>query len=408
MTRFSRIHPYPAMIADELAADLAQQFTTPGMRVLDPFCGTGRTILAAAERGAECVGVDINPLATFLARAKSSNARISRLEKFIDGISDCGIGDHAESVKALECGRKVRWFPKKSKLQLSALIDRINAAKLETRELLFVGAILSATAREVSFCRQDGWKLHRITQDLRKRFAPSAFDVFTRRFNSAVGELRITKHLSLRPRILSGDARFLSSALRLAKEGKRFDVVITSPPYGDSRTTVQYGAMSGLCLGVLQHIDGFKFNPLQGGEIDARCLGGAALDRKRSQRSRGFCTSKYWNGGAKNSVRPVVERYLLDLDSSCNEISKSLKKDGIAIFVISRRLVGGWRLNLDRFLIESFLRKKLSFEGKTVRKIEGKLVPNFINKLGRNVKKAKLSDRVSTMREEQVLVFRRI
>jgi site-specific DNA-methyltransferase (cytosine-N4-specific) len=408
MTRLSRIHPYPAMIADELAAELAQQFTKPGSRVLDPFCGTGRTLLAAAERGAKCVGVDVNPLATLLTRAKSSNPKIGVLEQFMDRISDCQIGESAIRIRDFEFGRKVIWFPRKSKMELSALIERINAANLNKKELVFVGAILSATAREVSFCRQDGWKLHRISQNLRKGFLPSALKVFRRRLRAALGELRVASHIQASPRIITGDARYLSRVLGAAKESKPFDVVITSPPYGDSRTTVQYGAMSALCLGVLRHLHGFNFEILRGGDIDARCLGGTFSRRGTSGAGTVVCPSRYWHGGVHNSARQIVERYLLDVELCCREISKLLRRDGKAIFIVARRSVGGWRLNLDQFLIDTFLRWKITLEGKSVRKIEGKAVPYFINKLGRILKKAKPSDRVSTMRVEYVLAFRKM
>src|SRR6266540_1186769 len=79
-TRLSQIHPYPAMIADRVAIELAERFVTVGDRVLDPFCGTGRTVIAAAARGAECVGVDVNPLAVLLVRAKVSKPRPEELE----------------------------------------------------------------------------------------------------------------------------------------------------------------------------------------------------------------------------------------------------------------------------------------------------------------------------------------
>jgi SAM-dependent methyltransferase len=40
--------------------------------VLDPFCGTGTTLLACAERGIDCTTVDLNPFLVWLARAKTA------------------------------------------------------------------------------------------------------------------------------------------------------------------------------------------------------------------------------------------------------------------------------------------------------------------------------------------------
>src|SRR5882672_1964009 len=73
-TRLNRIHPYPAMIADDFALCTAMRYVREGSVVLDPFCGTGRTLYAAASFGADCFGIDINPLAVMIARAKSVKA----------------------------------------------------------------------------------------------------------------------------------------------------------------------------------------------------------------------------------------------------------------------------------------------------------------------------------------------
>ena len=69
-TQLSRIHPYPAMIADDLAVCIASKYVHRGSLVLDPFCGTARTLYAAASAGGDCFGIDVNPLAVLIAQAK--------------------------------------------------------------------------------------------------------------------------------------------------------------------------------------------------------------------------------------------------------------------------------------------------------------------------------------------------
>ena len=43
-----------------------------GRRILDPFCGSGSVMVGAAEQGRASLGIDVNPLATFVARVKLS------------------------------------------------------------------------------------------------------------------------------------------------------------------------------------------------------------------------------------------------------------------------------------------------------------------------------------------------
>ena len=41
-----------------------------GRRILDPFCGSGSIMVGAAQQGRTAVGIDVNPLAAFVAKVK--------------------------------------------------------------------------------------------------------------------------------------------------------------------------------------------------------------------------------------------------------------------------------------------------------------------------------------------------
>jgi len=43
-----------------------------GRRILDPFCGAGSIMVGAAQQGRSSVGIDVNPMAAFIARVKLS------------------------------------------------------------------------------------------------------------------------------------------------------------------------------------------------------------------------------------------------------------------------------------------------------------------------------------------------
>src|SRR3954467_6247595 len=63
-------HRYPAMMVPQVVDRLLQQLGRPGMVLLDPFCGTGRALVAGRLAGMECVGIDVNPLAVLIAATK--------------------------------------------------------------------------------------------------------------------------------------------------------------------------------------------------------------------------------------------------------------------------------------------------------------------------------------------------
>src|SRR5438067_763772 len=66
----ARLHPATAKILVEFVAQGAGR-TQP---IVDPFCGSGTVLVEARALGARAVGVDLNPLAVLVARAKTWTA----------------------------------------------------------------------------------------------------------------------------------------------------------------------------------------------------------------------------------------------------------------------------------------------------------------------------------------------
>jgi site-specific DNA-methyltransferase (cytosine-N4-specific) len=401
MTRLNRIHPYPAMVADALGGTLAGAYVGRDARVLDPFCGTGRLLMAAAEREATCVGVDVNPLATLITRAKFTRPSLARL---------AGLRDRVALMDPKATGRRrditpdstVAWYTELARKELSQLIDAINEAPIGLNECIVAGAILSATALEVSFCRKDQWKLHRLPGRVRSSWRVKPTKVFLRRMSSYIEETRSLPKLLGRGRAELGDARVLHGALQKSGEDTLFDLVMTSPPYGDSRTTVAYGAMSAMCLGVVRHLEKLRIAAITAGEIDGMCLGGS----RRRDVPASENVFAYWKGGKTNPGQTRVKRFLADIQASFEEIATVVRPGGHVVILVGRRRVCGFRVYLDRF-IEHVLRKRgLHLVERRWRRVVGKITPSVIHRRGRwaDVER-RLEDRVPTMRVEFTLVF---
>jgi site-specific DNA-methyltransferase (adenine-specific) len=63
---------HPAMFPETLARDFVTTWSNPGELVLDPFCGSGTTPLAAKELNREWVGVELNPKYCAIAEGRLS------------------------------------------------------------------------------------------------------------------------------------------------------------------------------------------------------------------------------------------------------------------------------------------------------------------------------------------------
>jgi site-specific DNA-methyltransferase (cytosine-N4-specific) len=391
MTRLSRLHPYPAMVADDLASELAGRFAGPGVTVLDPFCGTARTLVAAAERGATIFGMDVNPLAVLIARAKLGNPDWRLIRSIGDdlGKKRLRLGDELPTFQS----SRVEWFPRNVRRELAALCGWLNRQQISGDSLLLIAAVLSATAREVSYCRKDQWKLHRMPARLRSAWKPSVYKTFRRRLKSIVAEAT-GEPLTGSRQILVGDARHLKAALDAQRATPAIDVTITSPPYGDSRTTLNYGGISALCLGVVGHLQGLRVGPLSSAEIDAQGLGGRLGDADIGG------LRSFWAGRNESLAARRVRSYLADLTDVCNQIGAVSGSRSEAIFVVSRRRVQGHRLFLDRYVEQEMRRQDFGLQSVAIRRIHQKVTPPRVHWVAG-------SRLINTMREEHVLHFRR-
>ncbi len=82
---------YPARFSPLFARKAIEVFTNPGDLVLDPFMGGGTTLVEARASGRIAVGLDINELAVFVARTKTSllsHADVTAVNDWAEGLRD--------------------------------------------------------------------------------------------------------------------------------------------------------------------------------------------------------------------------------------------------------------------------------------------------------------------------------
>src|SRR5579863_3132047 len=63
------IHKYWARKPHNVVRTYIEHFTRPGQIVLDPFVGSGVTVIEGVKAGRKTIGIDINPIATLMTYA---------------------------------------------------------------------------------------------------------------------------------------------------------------------------------------------------------------------------------------------------------------------------------------------------------------------------------------------------
>jgi hypothetical protein len=77
----NRLHPYLGKFIPQLVEALLERYVPAGGRVLDPFAGSGTTLVQALESGHDAAGVDIASFNTLLMRVKTRPYNLDALRR---------------------------------------------------------------------------------------------------------------------------------------------------------------------------------------------------------------------------------------------------------------------------------------------------------------------------------------
>ncbi|MGQ0803510.1 MAG: TRM11 family SAM-dependent methyltransferase [Actinomycetota bacterium] len=79
---------YPAKFHPPVARALLERFTDPGDTVLDPFCGSGTLLVEAMVNNRSSIGVDVDPVAALVSKAKVHRYRMPMLRESAERLRD--------------------------------------------------------------------------------------------------------------------------------------------------------------------------------------------------------------------------------------------------------------------------------------------------------------------------------
>lgn len=81
------IHSYPAMMMPRIARNVIQEYATSESIVLDPYMGSGTTLLEGmVENVGKVIGFDLNPLAVLISTAKTTKFNLENIKMEIDNL----------------------------------------------------------------------------------------------------------------------------------------------------------------------------------------------------------------------------------------------------------------------------------------------------------------------------------
>ena len=220
-----RLHPYLGKFVPQLVEAMLERYFRPGQRVLDPFAGSGTTLVQALESGLDATGVDIAAFNCLLMGVKTSAYNLFALETEIrDALSQ-----HGESSEPSEYVRA--WYAPQAAEELLAYRSAVDGYEhADVLRVVLARAARSArrtTHFDLDFPRAPQLEPYWCHKHRRECHPVERAEHFLRRY--ALDTLaRIKTFARVRPKgataaILHGDAREV--ALR------ECDGIVTSPPY---------------------------------------------------------------------------------------------------------------------------------------------------------------------------------
>jgi DNA modification methylase len=389
-------HQYPAKFIPQLARKILRVFTDESSVVLDNFSGSGTTLIECLLLNRKkVIGIELNPFACFMEKVKTTliNPKIL-LDSFYE-IEFTYLSNSLDIVPDNFFNIDF-WFKSEVKHELSKIKSIINGfSRVDIKDFFLL--CLSEVIRRVSFTNHGGFKLHRDKNKLLKDFNPNVFEEFKKVANRNIKLMNQfyekAKNNKTEVKIIYGDSR-----LKQNIDDNSVDFILTSPPYGDSRTTVAYGQFSRLSWQWIK-------NDSKIYSLDEELLGGKnnidfnheILDysftlKKQIKQIKSICLKR---------AKDVLSFYI-DLYKTLENAYYYLKHDKYFVLVTGNRTVKNIFLRTD--LIISELSGKIGFKTEKIlyRNIINKRMPN---KNSPTNEKGKLQN---TMLKENIIFLRKI
>lgn len=386
------IHPFKGKFYPQLAKSLFNLANSKnGMSVLDPYCGSGTVLLEAQLNGLNGYGIDLNPLAVLIAKAKTSLPfkDLYVVDKCIAQFLDSTAKDKSkkENLKyfSSDCIDEIlSWFPLKVACCIGWLLSEIDRVPIvSVQDGLKV--CLSSIIREIS--QQDPRDLRIRRRKIPLEDAPT-LEIFRAKVKELQSRLRnFASQLPYCPYhlgkavICKGDSRDFSIYEKLGLSENSIDIVITSPPYATALPYIDTDRLSILTiLGIPSKIR----TPLE------RTLTGSReiTNSERAKIELKIPQAKIDEIGSNSAIKTIqtvfelnqkanvgfrrknkaalLYRYFRDLFSTLKSVNKVVRKEGQLFFVIgnNKTIAGDKEIIIDTTFALEEMAKALNWQPK--------------------------------------------
>lgn len=442
------LHTYPATMIYPISRNIISKVKEiyPINSLLDPFSGSGTVPVEGVLAGIPNIyATDMNPLAILLTEVKSNalspkklsqdfkvlqesiNANYKYHNEILDTIDDFILSQNLDITDKKTWGENAPayikqflqqkrstlnvpnfknigyWFKPNILLELSLIAQEIQKVNnIEFKKFYIVA--FSELLRLVSNRRNGEFKMYRMPAEKIKTFNPNVLDTF---YSILLKNIKKMEEFYTQTKTLAPSN--LHIKLDNAKElisipDNSIDLLITSPPYGDSRTTVAYGQFSRLTLQWNDFLENKDDISNESMKLDNKLMGGIKYRNGYAYE----LSSPTLKTALNNIVSKDLERsgdvfsFYKDLDMCLEATSKKSKKGTYQFWVVGNRTVKEVYLETDKILAELAQAHNLQYITTFTRNIHNKVMPS------KNSPSNKAGATISTMLNEYIVILKKL
>ena len=391
-----KISAYPATMVPDMQYELIKLIKSEDSsikNILDPFHGSGTTLVEGEKNNLSPIGIDINPLANLITKVKLQGVNKiyidianNRIEKFLKSNSFEFDKHYFYNIE--------KWYRKDFIITFSKIRSAIQREKYRyVRQYYWV--CLINILKKYSNTRSSTFKLHVKEQNDIEKMENHIVEDFIKSINE------YSQYLPDYNRRKKIDLKIgKSEDILYGMKSDSVDLIVTSPPYGDNSTTVTYGQYSMLPIYWIDRKDMESFDEKlidNYSSIDSNSLGGRI--RRTKQNYQSDCLNKYVESIATDKRKKVVN-FITDYLDVMGQMGRIIKKNKRIVLTLGNRRVDNKTVPLSKVTQEYFESIGFELEVSITRNIPIKRMPRRLS----NVK----DKSVESMNQEYVLILRKI
>jgi hypothetical protein len=348
------LHRFAAKYIPQVPGWALDSFAPRGGVVVDPFMGSGTTLVEGLLRGGTTIGVDIDPLARFIARAKVTPVDHERIAALGRALATRWREPAATLRPPMpDIENFGHWFSPAQWGWVQSLQEEILRLDCTDDERFFLLVVFSSTLRWVSNADDQSQKTY-VSGTLRKEPPPVADVIWRFLRRAVVGLAQLNQHRRCDALTIVADD---ADATDLGLAPASVDLAVTSPPYLDSVDYPYNMMLEYFWLGPLLGVpDRRSFNALRRRPIGAK----KPVERAARPGALDGCVPL---AAMPSPRRAAATTYFALMQRHFDEIARCLKPGARYVFVVGNsqtlvdmvplhdalvRLAAGAGLHLER------------------------------------------------------------